>query len=175
MQFFNDYQRKIVKCQAHLSNVMSEYEEKIRKYIKINNIQAKLLTFDQSTHSVAEAAAAVKAQPEDFVKSICMIGPNEALIVAIVKGEHRASTRRVAKALNIARPRLANPVEMRQKSGYPAGGTPAFGYNAMFLMDPKVLDKEFVYSGGGSENALILMSPKEMKKANGAKIVRIRS
>lgn len=154
---------------------MSQYEEKIRTYIQEHNIEAELLTFNRSTHSVAEAAAAVGAEAEDFVKSICMIGPSGELIVAIVKGEHRASTSRVAKALGIDRPRIAKPDEMIEKSGYPAGGTPAFGYEAVFLMDPKVLEKEKVYSGGGSEQALILMSPEEMRRANGARVARVRS
>ena len=154
---------------------MSEYENKLQKYIKDHHLKAKLLTFTQSTHSVAEAAAAVGAEAEDFVKSICMIGPGDELIVAIVKGEHRASTSRVAKALGIERPRIAKPDEMMAKSGYPAGGTPAFGYAAVFLMDPKVFEKEKVYSGGGSEQALTFMSPEEMQRANGAKVARVRS
>ena len=37
-----------------------------------------------------------------------MIDSSGKLIVAIVKGEHRASTSRVAKALNIEVPRIAN-------------------------------------------------------------------
>jgi Cys-tRNA(Pro)/Cys-tRNA(Cys) deacylase len=154
---------------------MSQYEEKLRTYIQQNNIDAELLTFNQSTHSVADAAAAVGAEPEDFVKSICMIGPDDQLIVAIVKGEHRASTSRVAKALKIERPSVAEPSQMLEKSGYPAGGTPAFGYDAIFLIDPKVMEKEKVYSGGGSEQALTLMSPEEMQRANGALIARVRS
>jgi len=154
---------------------MSAYEDKLREYIEENSIDAELLTFNQSTHSVAEAAEAVGAQPEDFIKSICMVGSSGKLIVAIVKGEHRASTRRVAKALGIERPRIAKLEEMLEKSGYPAGGTPAFGFEAVFLMDPKVFEKEKIYSGGGSENALIYMSPEEMKRANKAQIARVRS
>jgi Cys-tRNA(Pro)/Cys-tRNA(Cys) deacylase len=154
---------------------MSEYEDKLRQYITEHGIKAEVLTFNQSTHSVAEAAAAVGADPEEFVKSICMIGPNDELIVAIVKGEHRASTTRVSKALKIERPRIAEPDEMLEKSGYPAGGTPAFGYDAVFLMDPKVLENDKVYSGGGSEQALTLMSPEEMKRANNALVARVRS
>jgi len=154
---------------------MSQYEEKLRTYIKEHEIDAELLTFNQSTHSVADASAAVGAEPEDFVKSIAMIGPDNQLIVTIVKGEHRASTSRVSKALKIERPRIAQPDEVLEKSGYPVGGTPAFGYEAIFLIDPKVMEKAKVYSGGGSEQALTLMSPEEMKRANGAKIARVRS
>ncbi|MCB2172184.1 hypothetical protein KQH65_05560 [archaeon] len=154
---------------------MNQYEEKLRKYIEEHEIDAELLTFNQSTHSVADAAAAVGAEPEDFVKSIAMIGPDNQLIVAIVKGEHRASTSRVSKALKIERPRIAQPDEALEKTGYPVGGTPAFGYEAIFLIDPKVMEKEKVYSGGGSERALTLMSPEEMQRANGAKLARVRS
>ena len=154
---------------------MNQYEEKLRKYIEEHEIDAELLTFNQSTHSVADAAAAVGAEPEDFVKSIAMIGPDNQLIVAIVKGEHRASTSRVSKALKIERPRIAQPDEVLEKSGYPVGGTPAFGYEATFLIDPKVMEKEKVYSGGGSEQALTLMSPEEIQRANGAKLARVRS
>lgn len=165
----------IIKLIRHLDCIMKEYEDKLREYIKEHDIEAEILTFDQSTHSVAEAAEAVGADPDEFVKSICMIGPDDELIVAIVKGEDRASRSRVAKALNIKRPRIANPSEMLEKSGYPVGGTPAFGYDAVFLMDPKLMEKKQVYSGGGSDQALTLMSPQEMRRANNAKIARIRS
>ena len=151
-----------------------DYDEKLREYIKKNSIEAEVISFQQSTHSVAEAAEAVGADPKDFVKSICMIGP-DGLIVAIVKGEHRASTKRVSKTLGIERPRIAEPEEMLELTGYPVGGTPAFGYEATFLMDPKVLEKEKVYSGGGSTTALTFMSTEEMQRVNKAKVARLRS
>ena len=45
--------------------------EQLLVFIQANHVQAEHLIFAQSTHSVAEAAAAVNATPEDFVKSIC--------------------------------------------------------------------------------------------------------
>lgn len=151
-----------------------DYDEKLRKYIFENDIDAEVISFQQSTHSVAEAAEAVGADPEDFVKSICMVAMGGKLIVAIVRGEHRASTNRVAKALGIPRPRIAEPDEILEFTGYPVGGTPGFGYDALFLMDQKVLEKEKVYSGGGSSNALTYISTEEMKRVNGAQVVRLR-
>ena len=41
-------------------------------------------------------------------------------------------------------------------------------------MDPKVFEKEKVYSGGGSVKALTYMSTEEMKRVNGAKVARLR-
>jgi Cys-tRNA(Pro)/Cys-tRNA(Cys) deacylase len=154
---------------------MSSYDDKLRKYVAENGVNAEVISFEQSTHSVAEAAETVGAEPEDFVKSICMVTMGGKLVVAVVKGEHRASTSRVGKALGIPRPRIAEPDEILELTGYPVGGTPAFGYDAVFLMDPKVLEKEKVYSGGGSGNALTYMSTEEMQRVNGAKVARLRS
>ncbi len=36
------------------------------------------------------------------------------------------------------------------------------------------MDKEVVYSGGGSQNSLIKISPVELQKANQGQIIRIR-
>ncbi|MBS1266809.1 MAG: Proline--tRNA ligase [Candidatus Woesearchaeota archaeon] len=150
-----------------------DYEQKLRNYLDKNKIKCEHLIFKQSCHSVSDAAKAANAQETDFIKSICMMHKNR-LIVAIVKGEHRASTKRVAKALNIDRPRIATPDEVLQKTGYPVGGVPAFGYNAIFLIDPKVMEMKIVYAGGGSSKALTKVSAQEIQKANHGKIVRVR-
>lgn len=153
---------------------MNQYEEKIKQYIKDNNIQAEHLSFEQSCHSVEEAAKAANVNREDFVKNICMIDSEGNLIVAIVKGEDKASTKRVAKALNIERPEIAKPDEILEKSTYPCGGVTSFGFKARFLVDPKVMEKEIVYTGGGSQKSLIKVPTKELLKANNGQIVRIR-
>ncbi len=154
---------------------MNEYDRKLRQYMQTHHIDAEHLVFGQSCHSVAEAAAAAGALPTDFVKNICMLDTRGNAIIAIVKGEDRASTSRVAKALHIERPRTAEPEEILEKTGYPCGGTPSFGYHARLLIDPKVMEKDIVYTGGGSEYALVRVSTEELIRANQGRVVRIRS
>ena len=91
-----------------------------------------------------------------------------------MKGEDRASTSRIGEALNIDRPRVATPEEILEKTGYPCGGVPSFGYKAIFLIDPKVMEKETLYTSGGSENSLVKISAKELQRANNGRIARIR-
>ena len=153
---------------------MNQYEEKLKKFLHENNIQGEHLIFNQSCHTVEEAAKAVNANPDDCVKNICLIDSKGQLIVAIVKGEDRVSTKRVGKILNIERPRIATPEEILEKTGYPCGGTPSFGYHAIFLIDPKVMEKDIVYTSGGSENSLLKINTKDLQKSNNAQIVRIR-
>ena len=150
------------------------YEERLKTFMKENGIEGDHLTFSRSCHSVAEAAEAAGVSPGDFVKSICMLDDAGSLIVGIVKGEDRASTSRVAKALEISMARVATPDEVFDKTGYPCGGTPSFGYPARFFIDPKVMEMESVYMGGGSETSLVRIRPSEIVKANGGVVVRIR-
>lgn len=153
---------------------MKEFEEKFKKYLTANKVDAEQQVFENICHSVEEAAAAANASPEDFVKSICMVKNDGTLIVAIVKGEDRASTSRVAKALNIETPKIATPEEIVEKTGYMCGGVPALGYDAIFLIDPKVMETEYVYTGGGSPYSLTRIATKIMHQANNGHIVRVR-
>ncbi len=153
---------------------MREYEEKLKRIIEEHGIDAEHLSFDKYCRTVAEAARAVGAEPEDFVKSICMVDGGGGVIVAIVKGEDRTSTSRVARALGIERPRVASPDEILGLTGFPVGGTPGFGFDARFLVDPRVLEKERVYLGGGSECALVNMPTRELVRANGGRVIRVR-
>lgn len=153
---------------------MNNYEEKLKKFISDNDISAEYLSFKQSCHSVEDAANAAHANIDDFVKNICIIDRKGNLIVAIVKGEDRASTSKVGKILGIEQPRLATEDEILAKTGYPCGGIPSFGFPAIFLIDPKVMEKEVLYSSGGSEYSLIKIAIKELQKANDGTITRIR-
>ena len=117
------------------------FEEKLKSFMEALGIQGKHCVFSQSCHSVAEAAAAVGGGPEDLVKNVCLVDEDSRFIVAIVKGEDRASTSRVAQALGARKVRTAFPAEVLERTGYPAGGTPLFGYEAIFLIDSKVMEK----------------------------------
>lgn len=153
---------------------MDQYEQKLKQYIQEHHIQAEHLSFDQSCHSVEEAAAAVGGQPEDFVKNICFFDPNGNFIVAIVKGEDRVSRERVAAALSVPKVRMATPEEILKTCGYPCGGTPSFSFPAIFLVDERVIAKDVIYSGGGSEHALVKIQPSELLRINNGRVVHIR-
>ena len=176
----------------------------IIQYMKEHNINAYRLIFNQSCHSVAEAALAVNASPEDFVKNICFIDDSKSndidtnknnnennnndktannnnetndttnLIVAIIKGEDKADANKIASYLKIPKPKIATPEQILEKTGYPCGGTPSFGYKATFLIDTRVMEKEFVYTGGGTQTSLIKISTKELLKANSGQIAEVR-
>jgi prolyl-tRNA editing enzyme YbaK/EbsC (Cys-tRNA(Pro) deacylase) len=151
----------------------STYEKKLKIFIQNHKISCEHLVFSERCHSVAEAAQAAGVTPRDFVKNVCLIDPQGCIVVAIVKGEDRVDTSRVAKILGVKKMKIAAPEEMLDKTGYPCGGTPSFGYPARFLVDERVMEMEVVYTGGGSEYALVRIRPADLIKGNGGKVVRI--
>lgn len=153
---------------------MNEYEKKLKKFLQENDINGEYLRFEKSVHTVEDACREANAQPDDFVKTICMITKDGKVIGALVLGSFRVSTERVAKTLNIERPHVATSEQALAKTGYLVGGTPPFGYEATFLIDPKVMEKDIVYVGGGTPNALVKISPKEVQRINQGILVRVR-
>lgn len=153
---------------------MKEYEDKLKKYIQDYSIEAEQLFFEESCHTVAEAAKALSVSEDEIVKNICLLDKDSQLILVIVKGEDRVSTSRVGKALGIDTPRVANEDEILERTGYLCGGVPSFGFEATFIIDSKVMEKEVVYTGGGSENAMAKMTTKELQRANKGIVTRIR-
>jgi prolyl-tRNA editing enzyme YbaK/EbsC (Cys-tRNA(Pro) deacylase) len=162
-----------IKKQYQGGLFMILFESKIRDFIESTSIEAEHLVFNQSCHSVKEAAEAVNGSENDFVKNICMIDQENNLIVAIVKGKDRASTTLVSKTLDIEKPRLANEDEILERTGFPAGGIPSFGFEAKFLVDPKVLEMDYVYTGGGSDQSLVKIKAKELLRLNKGIVVKV--
>src|SRR2546421_10213277 len=153
---------------------MTPSKHRFQPYLQKHHIQAELLSFDQPCHSVEEAARAVNASPQELVKNICLLDSDGQLITAIVKGEDRVSVSRIAKTLQREGLRLATPEEILEKTGYPCGGTPSFGYQALFLIDPKVMQRELIFTGGGSETSPVKIRTVELVRANQGTILRIR-
>lgn len=151
---------------------MDAHAARLRAWLAEQKVDAEHLVFAVSTHSVAEAAAAAGAPEDAFVKTILMLAGDE-IVAAIVKGEDRASTSRVAKLLGVPAVRLATPEEMLARTGYPAGGTPPFGFEARFLVDERVMERAVVYAGGGSDRALVRVAPREMLRANAGAVARV--
>lgn len=146
---------------------------RIRELILENSIKGEYLEFSESCHSAEEAARAANADINEVVKNVCLIG-NGKIITAIVRAVDRVSTTAVGKILGIERPRTATPEEILEKTGYPAGGVPSFGHDSVFLIDEKVMEKENIYTSGGTENSLVRIAPAELQKANNGKVARIR-
>jgi len=153
---------------------MDNSHNRLKEYLESKGVEFKHLIFDKSCHSVKEAAIASNEDEDNFVKNVCMSDNSGNLIVAIVLGNRRSSTKRVVKALGVDNIKVATPEFIEQKSGYKIGGVPSFGFDAIFLVDNEVVQKEYILTGGGSEFALVKINTKDLIELNKAKVCRVR-
>lgn len=151
-----------------------EFESKLEKYIKEKDISCEYLTFQESCHSVDDAVRASKCSKENIAKTICLVDENKNLVAAIVSGSDKVSLKKIANFIGSKKLRIASPKEVFKYSTYHIGGVPPFGFSAKFLIDKRVMEKSHLIVGGGSEKALIKISPKEMQKANNGEVLDIR-
>ena len=139
-----------------------------------NNIDAEILTMAGRVHSVDAASRELGVPPERFIKTVVFVADGK-VILAIVNGTDRASSKKLGAAVGIAPPRLALPEEAFNLTGFKVGGTPPIAIkNADVLIDPRVMEMSEVIGGGGTDRHLLRIRPEEIVKATGAKIVRIR-
>lgn len=85
-------------------------------------------------------------------------------IIGLVPAKFRVSTSRVGKVLEIERPNVANKETTLKLTGYPIGGIPFIGFPALRIVDPKIMEIEYIYTGGGSDRSLLKLWTSEIKK-----------
>jgi Cys-tRNA(Pro)/Cys-tRNA(Cys) deacylase len=145
---------------------MTKYSQRIKDWLRQKDVAAELLNFEKSVHSVEETIAVTGYPIERITKSIVMVTPTENFIIAMVPATSRASTERVRKFLGIdVRPRLATSEEIQTVIGQmPGGNSPFNAPNATVLIDPKLLEQDWIITGGGDDKHLIKITIAELKR-----------
>ncbi len=155
---------------------MSEFSDRMKQWIEEQNVDAEMLRFPDSVHSVREAVAVSGYPVEKFTKSIVMLTPDERLVIALVPADARASTERVRKALGLTdRPRIVTAEESERSLGQQLGGNSSLNApNASILIDPKVLERDWILTGGGDDRNLVKLTVAELKRVVDYTEVRVR-
>lgn len=145
---------------------MTVYSQRIKDWLRKENVDAEILSFEESVHSVEEAIAVSGHPIERITKSIVMLTPADKLVIAMVPAKYRASTERVRKFLELdERPRIATAEEIEKYLGQQVGGNSPFNApNAKILIDPKLIEKDWILTGGGDNRHLVKISTEELKR-----------
>lgn len=149
------------------------YQETLRQFVSLNNISAEFVSVDGSCHSVEDTARVLGVEPKQVVKNICLVDEQENLYVAILRGDTRLDKEKLKLLFNLSKLSMATREQVLKLTSYPAGGVPPFGYVAKFILDEKVKDMEFVYTGAGDDLALLKISVPELLRVNDALITSI--
>ena len=146
--------------------------ERVIKAARELELDIEVRRLEKPTRTVAEAAAAVSAEPVQIAKSIVFVSDGDP-VLAVVSGAHRADIDALADAFDCAEVRQASPDEVRAATGFAVGGVPPFGHDLPVVFDEALCDHDLIYAAGGDGNTLIAVEPKALARAIDARIIAV--
>lgn len=146
----------------------------LQAFMDVNEVPGEIVFLDVPTPTVEAAAQAVGSSPAQIVKSVLFTIP-ESQVLAITSGTRLIEQRAIAAYFGVGRKRvkLASPEIVLAVSGYTVGTVPPFGHKAPIqsLIDLQVLEMAEVYAGGGANNALVRLHPKNILQITQADVL----
>lgn len=126
---------------------------------------------DQSTHTAAEAAAAVGAPVEAIVKSLLFMAEGEPVLV-LASGPNRVNPDRLGEQLGRVLEQ-ADARAVKAHTGWSIGGVPPFGHPQALetLMDEDFFPLDTLWAAAGSAQSVFPITPQRLQELTAAAIV----
>jgi prolyl-tRNA editing enzyme YbaK/EbsC (Cys-tRNA(Pro) deacylase) len=136
----------------------------------------EIRTFDQSTRTAEEAAAACGCDVAQIVKSLVFVdAKTDALVLVLVSGAHALDTSFVDECHGLRLERC-DTRRVRNETGFAIGGVAPIGHLAPIrvLMDETLLEHATVWAAAGRPDSVFSVDPKALRDACGAEVVEVR-
>jgi prolyl-tRNA editing enzyme YbaK/EbsC (Cys-tRNA(Pro) deacylase) len=126
-------------------------------------VEGRVEEFTESASTAADAAGATGAPIEQIVKSLVFAGDGRP-IVAMVPGDRRADTARIAAAAGCERVKAVGADAVERLTGFPAGGVAPFPLPGIetVLIEQALLGHEVVWIGAGSSRHMAALAPSDL-------------
>jgi prolyl-tRNA editing enzyme YbaK/EbsC (Cys-tRNA(Pro) deacylase) len=147
--------------------------QSVRDYFALHAPDVEVLVTEESSATVALAAAAHNVEPAQIAKTICLrIGDRTVLVVA--SGTARLDNRKF-KDRFAAKPRMLAAEEVLVATSHPVGGVCPFGLPSPLPIYCDVSLKNFaeVVPAAGATNAAVRLSPERVAALTGAEWVDV--
>jgi prolyl-tRNA editing enzyme YbaK/EbsC (Cys-tRNA(Pro) deacylase) len=141
-------------------------------------VTLEVTVFDESTHTAAEAAAALGAELGQIVKSLVFVMSGESGVeplLCLVSGTNRVDLARLAAVTNTADVRRATAREAHELTGFAIGGIPPIGHTrpVRTIMDPDLGRYQVVWAAAGLSTAVFPVPPATLRTLANATVAPI--
>ena len=138
----------------------------------------EVTTFDESTHTAAEAAAALGAELGQIVKSLVFVIPNvndPEPLLCLVAGHNRVDVARLAAVTGATDIRRATAREARDLTGFSIGGIPPIGHSRPIrvIMDPDLGRYPVIWAAAGLSTTVFPVPPATLRILSNATVIPI--
>jgi prolyl-tRNA editing enzyme YbaK/EbsC (Cys-tRNA(Pro) deacylase) len=143
--------------------------ERVVEAASRKGVEIEVRVFEESTHTAAEAAAAVGAEIGQIVKSLIFVAPRDdgeaEGILVLVSGPNRVDVARLAAVAGEPHVRRASADEARELTGFVIGGIPPIGHDRPMrvLMDPDLGRYPTVWAAAGLPTAVFEVPPATLR------------
>jgi Cys-tRNA(Pro) deacylase len=137
--------------------------ERVAAFLRQTGAEARLEELQQETPTAEGAADAIGCTLSQIVKSLVLVC-DDAAVVALVPGDRRADTGKVARLLGAKRAAVASAAQVVESTGFPPGGVAPFPLEhvSAVLVDRALLRHGVVWAGAGSDRHVVGLSPTEL-------------
>jgi prolyl-tRNA editing enzyme YbaK/EbsC (Cys-tRNA(Pro) deacylase) len=135
----------------------------------------KVMEFDASTRTAADAAAAIGCEVAEIAKSLIFRGANSGRAVLIIaSGADRVDEKKAAAAVGepIAR---ADADFVREQTGFAIGGVPPVGHKQqpIVLIEESLMRFAEIWAAAGTPNSVFRLTPAELVELTGGRTVAV--
>jgi Cys-tRNA(Pro) deacylase len=151
-----------------------ESVERVAAFLREAGAEARLEEFGSGTPTAEDAARAAGCTPDRIVKTIVLICDGEA-VVALVPGDRRVDTSKIALAAGAGKARIARADEVERVTGFAPGGVAPFPLRHVdrVFVDQTLLAHDLVWVGAGSTSHMAAVRPVELLRLTRAKAVDV--
>src|SRR4030043_83250 len=159
-----------------MSTPLSPSAQKVQDALSALGFSNQVTELQSTTRTSAEAAQAVGCRVEQIAKSIVFQGKQtHKPILVIASGPNRVNEKRIAEFISEPLGK-ANADYVRKHTGFVIGGVHPIGHleKLEIFIDEDLLKLEEIWAAAGSPNAVFKLTPSELIKMTGGRVVSIK-
>jgi prolyl-tRNA editing enzyme YbaK/EbsC (Cys-tRNA(Pro) deacylase) len=139
--------------------------ERVSSFLRESGAEARIQEFPKGTPTAADAAAAAGCSLGQIVKSLVLLCDGEP-VVALVPGDRRGDTEKIAQAVGASSVRVAKAHEVGDATGFAPGAVAPFPLPKVrvVLIDVELLRHPLVWAGAGSSRHILGIAPSELMR-----------
>ena len=159
-----------------MSERLSPSAQKVQDALKALGFSNQVMELQSTTRTSAEAAQAVGCRVEQIAKSLVFQGKRtNRPIVVIASGANRVNEKRVAEFISEPLGK-ADADYVRRSTGFVIGGVPPIAHieKLEVFVDEDLQQYDEIWAAAGSPNAIFRLSPSDLIKMTGGRVVSIK-
>jgi prolyl-tRNA editing enzyme YbaK/EbsC (Cys-tRNA(Pro) deacylase) len=146
-----------------MTKSLSAAAQRIQDLLAARGLPHRVIEFEKTTRSAADAAAAIGCTVAQIAKSILFKAASGTPVLVIASGPNRVDEGKVAAALGEPVGK-ADADFVRAATGFAIGGVPPFGHARAprILIDSDLMLLPTIWAAAGTPNAVFQLTPGEL-------------